>query len=163
MTTTTSSRATAATCPWKCNLLGHLFTPPFKLYPYRTHTQERGPCGAVARIEGARSRPHQNLYAPRSATSQSTPRTPTYQLLGLGKGDAGAQCSVKGLPSPDGLGSFRGARRSTRAQDQAWGPTKRRRTAGANNKARSAAASDGAFRGVSMRRRDVVESPLRAH
>ena len=92
-----------------------------------------------------------------------TPRTPTDQLLGLGRGDAGAQCSVKGLPSPDGLGSFRGARRSTRARDQAWGPTKRRRTAGANNKARSAAASDGAFRGVSMRRRDVVESPFRAH
>ena len=93
--------------------------------------------GSGATELAARARPHQNLYAPRSATSQSTPRTPTYQLLGLGKGDAGAQCSVKGLPSPDGLGSFRGARRSTRARDQAWGPTKRRRTAGANNKARS--------------------------
>ena len=32
----------------------------------------------------------------------------------------------KGLPSPDG--SSRGARRSTRARDQAWGPTERRRT-----------------------------------
>ena len=30
------------------------------------------------------------------------------------------------------------------------------------NKARSAAASDDAFRGTSMRRRDVIESPLRA-
>ena len=70
---------------------------------------------------------------------------------------------MKGLPSPDGFGSFRGARRSTRARDQAWGPTERRGTAGVNNKARSAAASDGAFRGVRMGRRDVIESPLRAH
>ena len=84
--------------------------------------------GSGATELAARARPHQNLYAPRSASSQSTPRTPTYQLLGLGKGDAGAQCSVKGLPTPDGLGSFRGARRSTRARDQAWGPTERRRT-----------------------------------
>ena len=90
------------------------------------------------------------------------PTSPTYQLFGLEKGDAGGQCSVKGLPSPDGFGSFRGARRSTRARDQAWGPTKRRRTAGANNKARSAAASDGAFRGAPMGWRDVIESPRRA-
>ena len=117
----------------------------------------------MGRIEGARSRPHRNLNGGKPAYGQSIPRTPTYQLLGVRKGDAGAQCSVKGLPSPDSFGSFRGARRSTRARDQAWGPTERRRTAGANNKARSAAASDGAFRGVSMRRRDVVESPLRAH
>ena len=53
--------------------------------------------------------------------------------------------SGKGLPSPDGFDSFRGARRSTRARDQAWGPNERRGTAGVNNKARSAAASDGAF------------------
>ena len=123
---------------------------------------ERG-CGvSVAWIEAARSRPHQNLYAPRSARGQKTPRTPTSQLLGVGKGDAGAQCSGEGLPSPDGFGSFRGARRSTRARDQAWGPTERRGTAGVNNKARSAAASDGAFRGASMGQRVVIESPRRA-
>ena len=46
------------------------------------------------------------------------PTSPTYQLFGLEKGDAGGQCSVKGLPSPDGFGSFRGARRSTRVRKE---------------------------------------------
>jgi hypothetical protein len=74
---------------------------------------------AVAGIEGARSQPHQNLYAPRSAWPENPPDpTGNIQLLGLGKGDAGAQRSCKGLPSPDGFGSFRGARRSTRVRKE---------------------------------------------
>ena len=128
----------------------------------RDLTKGRALVRAVALVECVRSRPHPNFYGRKPAYGQSIPRTPTYQLFGLEKGDAGAQYSVKGLPFPDGFGSFRGARRSTRARDQAWGPTERCRTAGANNKARTAAASDGAFRGAPMGRRDVIESPRRA-
>ena len=54
---------------------------------------ERGYGVPVARIEGARSRPHRNLNGGKSAYGQSTPQTPSYQLFGVRKGDAGAQCS----------------------------------------------------------------------
>ena len=91
--------------------------------------QQRG-CGVPAARIGARSRPLGKLYAQKSACGQSTPRTPTSQLFGLEKGRRrrAVQVCGKGLPSPDGFGSSRGARRSTRARDQAWGPTERRRT-----------------------------------
>ena len=51
---------------------------------------------------------HENRHTARR------PLTPTSQLLGVGKGDAGAQRWVQRAACTDGIGSFRGARRSTR-------------------------------------------------
>ena len=64
--------------------------------PYGRTSEEahqRGSRVSVGRIEGARSRPHRKLNGGKSAYGQSTPQTPTYQLFGVRKGDAGAQCS----------------------------------------------------------------------
>ena len=92
----------------------------------------------------ALTRPLENLYVRKPAYNQSIPRTPTYQLFGLEKGDAGAQYSVKGLPSPRRLWLL--PRRETvyPSAGPSVGTYRTMSNAGANNKARTAAASDSA-------------------
>ena len=84
----------------------------------------------------------------RAARAPPGPQHITF--LGLGKGDAGAQGSVKGLPSPRRLWLLPRRETVNPSAGPSVGTYRTTSNAGANNKARSAAASDGACRGVSV-------------
>jgi len=93
-----------------------------------TSQKEGRSCGQWRELRALVRGPLESYMRKNRRAARAPPGPQHINFWGCERATPARSASGKGLPSPDGLGSFRGARRSTRARDQAWGPTERRRT-----------------------------------